>query len=102
YEIKNAIEKWDLNRSVKIVPIILRPYRWQRSGAYNLGRFSALPYKSIPATSWPDQSEAWKFTVEAIRIMILEDWNPESDIDHLNPEMELMIEKVVKTIKDLL
>jgi hypothetical protein len=102
YEIKNAIDKWDLNRSVKIVPIILRPYRWQRSGNYNLGRFSALPYKAIAATSWPDQSDAWKFTVEAIRIMILEDWNPEADIDHLNQDMELMIEKVVKTLKDLL
>jgi hypothetical protein len=51
-EIKNAIDKYNKFKNIKIVPILLVPYHWSRKGTYNLANFSGLPYKLLPVNSF--------------------------------------------------
>ncbi len=95
-EIKNAIDKWNRYQSIKIVPIILNPYHWARSGDYNLADFTALPYTGLAVTVFPNQNQAWNFISEGIRIMIEQKIFPGSMAFQANFEMEQFFEKVMR------
>lgn len=97
-EIKNAIDKYDKGGKIKIVPIVLVPYHFQRKGTYNLGRFSALPYTLRPVTMFENQLEAWYMISESIRIMIEKDWDP-GRTDALPPEITALYEKTIRRNK---
>ncbi|HEY4324464.1 MAG TPA: leucine-rich repeat domain-containing protein [Mucilaginibacter sp.] len=96
HEIKNAIDRWNRDGSIMIVPILLTPYHWARKGAYDLSKFTALPYTALPVTNFPNQNMAWNYVSEAIRIMIEQKIYPGSEAFHVNPEMEQFFEKVMK------
>lgn len=94
-EIKNAIDKYDSTGKLMIVPIVLVPYRFQRNGKYNLGRFSAMPYTLMPVTSFGNQNDAWYVISESIRIMIEKDLNPARS-DELTTELRKHFEKIIR------
>lgn len=95
YEIKKAIDRWNYDRSIRIVPIILVPYHWARSGAYNLADFTALPYTAYPISSFPDTLMAWNYVSEAIRIMLENDLYPGSDKFAISNDMEQFFQRVM-------
>lgn len=94
-EIKDAIDRWERDKSIKIVPIILEPYNFARNGPYNLARFTALPYTLQPITEFPNQKLAWHAVSESIRIMIEKDVNPEYP-GELTTELKQIFEKIIK------
>jgi internalin A len=96
HEIKNAIDRWNKDQSIMIVPILLTPYHWARKGSYDLSRFTALPYTAFPVTNFPNQNMAWNYVSEAIRIMIEQNIYPGSETFQANPEMEQFFNKVMK------
>lgn len=75
-EIKNAIDRWSKDGSVKIIPILLTQYRFARKGEYNLAKFTALPYSLYPVSQFAKEDSAWYVVTEAIRIMIENDFDP--------------------------
>lgn len=91
-EIKKAIDRRETDKSFKIVPIILVHCQWQRKGKYNLGNYTALPFKAQPITAFDDQHEAWFCAIELIRIMIERDINPE--------DSEVVLTNEVKRIQE--
>lgn len=94
-EIKNAIDRWNRDQSIMIVPIILVPYHWARTGPYNLADFTALPYTAYPISSFEDQNLAWDYVSEAIRIMLLNNIYPGSESFRLSNDMIQFFEKVM-------
>jgi hypothetical protein len=100
-EIKNAIDKKNNDPSFQIIPIILVYCQWQRQGNYDLGKYTALPFKAQPVTSFKDQHEAWFCTIELIRIMIEKQLNPDNIEVVLSSEMKrIQEEHFVKRIPD--
>ena len=95
HEIKNAIDRWNRDQSIRIVPIVLVSYHWARKGSYNLADFTALPYTAYPITSFPDQHMAWNYVSEAIRIMLENDLYPGSEPFRLSQEMEQFFKRVM-------
>lgn len=75
-EIKNAIDKYSKGVPIKIVPIVMVPYHFQRNGDYNLGRFTALPYALKPVTMFDNENQAWDIISDSIRIMIEKELDP--------------------------
>ncbi|MES2761852.1 MAG: TIR domain-containing protein [Bacteroidota bacterium] len=96
HEIKNAIDKWDAEKSIKIVPILLEPYNFVRKEPYNLGRFTGLPYMLRPITEFKNQKSAWHTISESIRIMIERDLDPGSSGEVLTAELKSIYEQFVK------
>ena len=47
-EVKNTIDKYNKGLPIKIIPILMAPYRFTRMGKYDLSSFSALPYNLQP------------------------------------------------------
>ena len=99
HEIKDAIDRWDKNKSVKIVPILLRPYHWKRKHPYDLSRFTALPYMARAVTEFPNQAQAWHYISESIRIMLENDVNPENINSSVQGELARIRREIVH--KDL-
>ncbi len=95
-EIKNAIDKWNLDKSIKIVPILLVHYHFARKGPYDLSKFTALPYTLKPVTDFPDQHVAWHLISESIRIMIENDWDPGANDGSLTGEQRELYERIVE------
>ncbi|RYE59584.1 MAG: TIR domain-containing protein [Sphingobacteriales bacterium] len=95
FEIRNAIDRYNKDGLPKIIPIILSPYLWQRKGDYDLGRFSALPFKAVAVTSFPDQNEAWKFIAQAVKLMITENAQPTEEGMRMNDEMRKICERLM-------
>ena len=95
-EIKNAIDKWDKDKSIKIIPIQLVPYNFVRKEPYNLGRFVGLPYMLIPITEFKNQKMAWHTISESVRIMIEKEFDPGSSGKALTDELRTIYEKFVK------
>jgi internalin A len=94
-EIKNAVDRWDKDqKSIKIIPIILEYYHWTREGAYNLGRFTALPYTIKPVLDFKRQNMAWYIIIEAIKIMIKKDLG--DDQATVSKEVKTIYERIVK------
>ncbi len=93
-EVKNAIDKYNHGTPIKIVPIVLVPYRFQRKGEYNLGRFSSLPYTLKPVTLFENENMAWHVISESIRIMIEKDLDPGRG-DELPVELRRYFEDII-------
>lgn len=95
-EIKNAIDKWNLNKSIMIVPILLVHYHFARKGPYDLSKFTALPYTLKPVTDFPDHHVAWHSISESIRIMIENNWDPGANDGSLTVEQRNIFERIVE------
>jgi internalin A len=93
-EIKNAIDRYNHGTPIKIVPIVMVPYRFQRKGEYNLGRFSALPYTLMPITLFENENMAWHTVSESIRVMIEKDLDPGRS-DELPIELKRYFEDII-------
>ncbi|RLJ73661.1 leucine-rich repeat domain-containing protein [Pedobacter alluvionis] len=76
HEIERAIDRYDRDRSIKIVPIILVHYDWARNEPYNLQRFSALPYQAKPISDYKDENIGWHIAASCIKLMIEKDLDP--------------------------
>jgi internalin A len=76
HEIERSIDRYDKDKSVKIVPIILVPYDWARKHPYNLQRFSAQPYQAKAISDYKDENLAWHMVTSCIKLMIEKDMDP--------------------------
>ncbi|WP_276965112.1 COR domain-containing protein [Bacteroides graminisolvens] len=94
-EIKNAIDRYNNDKSVKIVPIILEFYDWERKEPYNLQRFTALPYQAKPISDFNNPKMAWYTIAESVRMMIEKDLDPGKE-DSISRELQEIYERQVK------
>jgi len=95
HEIKKAIERYERDKSLMIVPILLVHYRFGRTGRYDLSQFTGLPYTMMPVTSFEDQNMAWYFVCEGIRIMIENQIDPGSENGRQNDQMKQFFQMVM-------
>ncbi len=94
-EIKTAIDRYDFDKSVKIVPIILEHYDWERKHPYNLKRFSAMPFQAKPISDFNNEKLAWHTVTAAVRKMIEKDLDP-AETDAIAREMQEFYERQVE------
>lgn len=94
-EIKNAIDRYDHDKSIKIVPIILEHYEWGRKAPYNLKRFSALPFQAKPISDFKNEKLAWSTITASIKAMIEKDLDP-AQIDLISRDMQEIYERQVQ------
>lgn len=95
-EIKNAIDRWNRDKSIRIFPIILVHYHFARKGNYDLSKFVAFPYTLKPVTDFKDQHIAWHLITESIRIMIENDIDPGSNNGKLTSEQKRLFERIIQ------
>lgn len=76
HEIKNAIDRYNSDQSVKIIPVLLEAYDWSRPGEYNLQRFSALPYQAKAISDYKNEFLAWNFITACVKMMLEKDLDP--------------------------
>lgn len=67
-EVQAALERHKA-RTARVIPIILRPTRWQDTP---LGQLQVLPTGAIPVTRWIDQDAAFTDVVQGIRKVVEE------------------------------
>ena len=94
-EIKNAINRYDKDKSVKIVPIILEHYEWARKAPYNLQRFSALPFQAKPISDFNNEKIAWNTITASVKVMIEKDLDP-GQIELISRDMQEIYERQVE------
>ena len=94
-EIKAAIDRYDKDKTVKIIPIILEHYEWGRKEPYNLKRFSALPYQAKPISDFNNEKLAWNTITVCVRAMIEKDLDP-AKIDLISRELQEIYERQVE------
>jgi len=94
-EIKTAIDRYDNDKSVKIVPIILEHYDWGRKKPYNLQRFSALPFQAKPISDFDNEKIAWHTITASVKHMIEKDLDP-AKIDLISRDLQEIYERQVK------
>lgn len=94
-EIKNAIDRYDNDKSIKIVPIILEHYEWGRKPPYNLQRFSALPFQAKPISDFNNEKIAWNTITSSVKLMIEKDLDP-SQIDLISRDLQEIYERQVE------
>ncbi len=95
YEIKKAIDRYNVLKNIRIVPIILSACYWQRPGDYNLGDFTALPYAAEPISNNPNSNEIWTYIVKCIEIMILHSDKSEDWVLEKFNAMETTVERII-------
>lgn len=96
HEIKEIIKRYDGDKSsVKIIPIILEFYDWERKKPYNLQRFTALPFQAKPISDFNNPKMAWYTIAESVKMMIEKDLNPENK-DSLSRELQEIYERQVE------
>lgn len=93
-EVKNAIDKYNKGLPIKIIPILMAPYRFTRRGTYDLSRFSALPYTLQPVILAENEREAWYLISELVRLMIEKDLDPGKG-DELTSELKAGFGKII-------
>jgi hypothetical protein len=98
-EIPCTVDRYERDKSVRIIPIVLDYFGWERKKPYNLKRFSALPYRATPISSFPNQNEAWTSIVTYLRIMFEKGLDPELS-DLFNTEPSLLQEKHPNWVND--
>jgi formylglycine-generating enzyme required for sulfatase activity len=69
-ELKRAMEKHEA-REARIIPVILRPARWQ---GFAFSKLQCLPTDARPVTRWPDRDEAFVDIVAGIEKAAVELW----------------------------
>ncbi len=94
-EIKVSIDRYDKDKSVKIIPIILEHYEWGRKEPYNLKRFSALPFQAKPISDFNNEKLAWNTITVCVRSMIEKDLDP-GKIDLISRELQEIYERQVE------
>lgn len=94
-EIKNAIDRYDKNKSIKIVPIILEHYEWGRKEPYNLKRFSALPFQAKPISDFKNEKVAWNTITASVKAMIEKDLDP-AQINLISRDLQEIYERQVE------
>ncbi|MDR2234687.1 MAG: leucine-rich repeat domain-containing protein [Chryseobacterium sp.] len=94
-EIKTAIDRYNNNENIKIIPVILEFYDWQREEPYNLQKFSALPYQAKPISDFSNPKIAWNTITASVKVMIEKDLDP-GKIDVISKELEDIYERLVK------
>lgn len=94
-EIKTVIDRYDFDKSVKVVPIILEHYDWERKPPYNLKRFSAMPFQAKPISDFNNEKLAWNTITAAVRKMIEKDLDP-AEADVIAREMQEFYERQVE------
>jgi internalin A len=95
HEITNAINRYDNDKSVKIVPIILDFYDWSGKGKYNLQRFSALPYQAKPISDFHNPNIAWSTITTTVRMMIEKDLDP-GKLEIIGRDLQEIYERQVR------
>jgi GTPase SAR1 family protein len=94
-EIKTAIDRYDNDKSVKIVPIILEHYEWGRKKPYDLQRFSALPYQAKPISDFNNEKLAWNTITASVKQMIEKDLDPAKK-EIISKDLQEIYERQVK------
>ena len=94
-EVKSAIDRYNKDKSVKIIPIILEHYQWGRKEPYNLQRFSALPFQAKPISDFNNEKLAWNTITVCVRAMIEKDLDP-GKIDIISRELQEIYERQVE------
>lgn len=94
-EIQHTINRYNKDKSVKIVPIILEFYDWHRKEPYNLQRFAALPYHAKPVSDFKNPKMAWYTIAESVKSMIEKDLDPGKE-DSITRELQEIYERQVK------
>ena len=94
-EIRVAIDRYDKDESIKIIPIILEFYDWGRKEPYNLQRFSALPYQAKPISDFINPKIAWNTITASVKMMIEKDLDP-GKIELISRDLEEIYERQVK------
>ena len=94
-EIKNAIDRYDKDKSIKIVPIILEHYDWGRKAPYNLQRFSALPFQAKPISDFNNEKIAWNTITASVKAMIEKDLDP-AKIELISRDLQEIYERQVE------
>lgn len=93
-EIKTTIDRYNVDQSVKIVPVILEHYEWARKEPYNLQRFSAVPYQAKPISDFNNEKLAWSTITESVKSMLEKDLDP-AKIDIMNRSLQEIYERQV-------
>ena len=99
HEIKNAIARYDKDKSLKIVPILLVHYDWKLKGGYDLSRFVALPFTLKPVCAFDDQHTAWYTIQQAVKFMIDKDIDPLNTNTALTSEIKRIYEEIIDSQK---
>ncbi|WP_461644269.1 COR domain-containing protein [Labilibaculum euxinus] len=94
-EIKVTIDRYEKDKSLKIIPIILEHYEWGRKEPYNLKRFSALPFQAKPISDFNNEKLAWNTITVCVRAMIEKDLDP-GKIDLISRELQEIYERQVE------
>lgn len=94
YEIKNAITRYDTDKSVKIIPIILEFYDWKGVEPNNLQRFTALPYQAKPISDFSNPKIAWHTITASVKLMIEKDLDP-GKIEMISRDIQEIYERQV-------
>lgn len=94
-EIKSTIDRYNNDKSVKIIPVILEFYDWKRKEPYNLQRFMALPYQAKPISDFNNPKMAWFTIAESVKMMIEKDLDPGKE-DSIARELQEIYERQVK------
>lgn len=95
HEIKNAIDRYDRDKEVLIIPILLVPYNFKGKGKYDLTRFSSLPYSLKPISEFRSQHMGWHIVSELIRITLERKLRPERTNDPFYSQLERYLSAVI-------
>ncbi|MBF4487734.1 COR domain-containing protein [Flavobacterium sp. CSZ] len=95
HEVVNTIKRYDADKSVKIIPIILEFYDWAGKEPYNLQRFTALPYQAKPISDYHNQKLAWSTITKMVRLMIEKDMDPVKS-EMISRELQEIYERQVR------
>jgi internalin A len=98
-EIKNAIDKYDRDEPILIVPILLVPYNFAGTYPYDLMRFSALPFSLKPVSEFNNQNIAWHVISETIRLTIERNLDPGKKDDPFYSALYKYFEKIIASGK---
>lgn len=94
-EIPTAIDRYETNHDVYIIPIILEFYDWIRQGRYDLSRFSALPYQAKPISDFRNPNLAWHTVSLSVKAMIEHSLDP-GQPETVARELQEIYERQVK------
>ena len=99
-EIKNAIDRWEKHKDIKIIPILLQYYDWQRPDKYNLAKFNGFPYSLKPVADFKNQHTAWYMIERSLRMTLEKDLNPLQGDITFTTEMEKLNQEIMKGKSD--
>ncbi|WP_286927327.1 leucine-rich repeat domain-containing protein [Flavobacterium sp. UBA4197] len=104
YEIAKAFERYNKDKSLKIVPIILDYCNWN-TNVNDLGEFTALPYMAKPISDFDNRNMAWYIVIECLKLIIEKEEQPEgedwfNDVRKLPNNVLKIYERIVNGLVD--